>query len=220
MAITLGTGGSVNSSGTTTTTVLTISTTSGRCVVVVFATSNTASTPVLSVTDSGGSVYTQRVAIEQSGASVEIWSTSETGSIASTSITATYALIGGRKSVLAQEYIGVVGIGTANSATSTSTSPSVSLTTQDVNNYVVAGTQINSGNIQTASVGTLRTAQQAGTGLSAALIDNTAASASSVTCTGTQATSAIWVAAAVELRNSQQSRNLIHNQAVRRASFF
>jgi hypothetical protein len=104
-----------------------------------------------------------------------------------------------------EEYSGVSALGSWASATGTSTTPSVSITTIDSNNWIVAATS-NLGNagIPTAGTGNLRDANRTGTTSSFVAIaacDNTVASAGSVTCSDT-ITSGTWAAAAIELRTS------------------
>jgi len=102
-----------------------------------------------------------------------------------------------------EEYASVGAIGGWVSATGSSTTPSVSITTTDSNNWIVAVTS-NLGNagIPTANTGNLRDANRTGTTSSHVAIgacDNTVASPGSVTCSDT-ITSGVWAAVGVELR--------------------
>jgi len=109
-------------------------------------------------------------------------------------------------------YSGVVAQGTTASNSGTSTTPTISLTTQDANNFVVAffeGTWSSSVTIS-ANTGNLRTKNQGGgTGNNNALVDNTAASPSSVTDSVTTNLSRAWNAFAVELRVPATNHNLL-----------
>lgn len=201
-------GGAVTSNVGTTVTV-TYTVTAGRCLVVLCA-SNTPSQTVTGITDTGGSSILSRVGpLSDSTQVVEIWSTSPTGSTSSTSITATWSDSAGRRSLIVLEFDGVTLLGNTATNSGTGTNPTVSLTTQDANNWVVANLLGDFSNVITASVGTVRQTNQSGATTSQAGMTNTSASAGSVTCTGTQAESDLWVAAALELR-SVSSGSLIH----------
>jgi len=180
---------------------VTVTITAGRMVVVKCSSKVTGQT-VSSVVDSGGATYSKLAGPIDDGTNVvEIWGTTVTGSVSSSSVTVTWTAGTGRKGVVVEEYSGVVAIGNVATNSGTGTNPTISVTTQDVNNYVVAGLNGDYDASITASVGTVRQTINAGTNLSAVLMDNTAASPGSVTCTGTQAVSAPWVAAGVELRS-------------------
>ena len=109
--------------------------------------------------------------------------------------------------VLVGEYSGVGSLGSSSTASGTGTNPTISLTTQDSNNWVVGGfstegTAIGSFSAQT---GNLRASGLAlGDGapdVAGALTDNTSASPASVTNSVT-GSSGNWSAAAVELRST------------------
>jgi len=201
VAIAPTTGATNNVTSTTVVCAVTVTITSGRMVVVKCFSKVTGQT-VSSVVDSGGSSYSKLAGpIDDGTQVVEVWGTPVTGSVASSSVTVTWTAGTGRKGVAVEEYSGVVAIGNVATNSGTGTNPTISLTTQDANNYVVAGLNGDYAAPITASVGTVRLTIDAGTNLSAVLMDNTAASPGSVTCTGTQAVSATWAAAAVELRS-------------------
>lgn len=202
MAIAATTGATNNITSSTLSCVVTVTLTAGRCAIVVCATKVTGQT-VASVVDSGGSTYSKLAgAIDDGGQSVEIWGTTATGTTSSTTVTVTWnSGASGRKGALVEEYSGVVAIGTNATNSGTGTNPTVTRSTQDANNYIVAGLSGTYDASITASVGTVRQTVNAGTNLSAVLMDNTVASAGSLTCTGTQGVSAAWVAAAIELRS-------------------
>jgi hypothetical protein len=103
-----------------------------------------------------------------------------------------------------EEYSGAAALGAWASATGTSTTPSISITTTDSNNWIVAATSnLGSTGIPTAVTGNLRDANRTGATATDAAIgacDNTIASPGSVTCSDT-ITSGAWAAAAIELRS-------------------
>ena len=106
-----------------------------------------------------------------------------------------------------EEYSGVGSIGIYAVNTGSSTNPSVSLTTSDANNWVVAATaNLGSTGIPThgtGAVGNLRDANRTGTTSShvaGAANDNTAASPGAVANTVT-ITSGVWAAVGTELRS-------------------
>jgi len=103
-----------------------------------------------------------------------------------------------------KEYSGAAALGAWAQATGSSTTPSISLTTSDSNNWILADTaNLGSTGIPTAGTGNLRDAGRTGSTSSDAAIgscDNTVASPGSVTCS-TVITSGAWAAAAIELRS-------------------
>jgi hypothetical protein len=105
----------------------------------------------------------------------------------------------------AADYSGVTWLGKPGINTATSTLPGLTFTTGDANNWIVVATSsLGNAGIPTAGTGTLRGANRSGTAntnVAGALIDNTVASAGSVTATAT-ITSGVWVAAGIELRTT------------------
>jgi hypothetical protein len=103
------------------------------------------------------------------------------------------------------EYSGVSSVNaslTGNTATATSTTPSISVTTQDANDFVVAG--FHTGTAMTTTSGNQRKSESVGFYMYG--LDNTSATAGSVTLGGTM-TSSAWVAVAIELRASASGSN-------------
>ena len=103
----------------------------------------------------------------------------------------------------------MVALGQIIFATGAAAHPSMSLTTVDADNYVVAGfgnEDTGQGVYDTASAGTFRTAEYAlGDGapdVAGCLIDNTAASPGSVACTLSYGSAVMWAGVALELRTS------------------
>lgn len=205
MAIVFSHGGS-NTASASTSVVVTVTVNAGDTVVVV--SSATTLVAVSSVADSGGSTYTKRGLTGDNGVvlQTEIWSTEANGAKASTTVTINY---GSAVLVAASvaTYTGVDDLGkTATPASGSSSAPSVAITTQDSNNFVVAGmgiTTIAAGsNTWSATTGNLRTNQAASTLVpGAAIMDNTAAGVGSVTCTAALSQSTTWNALALELRS-------------------
>jgi len=107
-----------------------------------------------------------------------------------------------------EEYASVGSLGAWASATGSSTTPSVSLTTIDNNNWIVAAfSNLGNAGVITANTGNLRDAGRTGTTSSFSGIgacDNTVAVAGSVTCSGTM-TSGAWTAVGLELRTGSSA---------------
>jgi hypothetical protein len=104
-----------------------------------------------------------------------------------------------------QCYTGVAAIGTNDTASGTSTAPSIALTTQDPDNFVVSGFAFIGSQTWTADTGNLRDnydGSEIGGQQATAVVDNTAASASSVTTSATLSGSDSWAAIAIELRST------------------
>jgi hypothetical protein len=186
-----------------TTCVVTITTTSTNTLVM--TTSDRPVTSIVSsITDSAGTnTWTNAAAVTDSGnaAHEEAWTT-QVSSNSVTSVTVHYSVTLTHAICHIAEYSGVQAIGLNNTNSNASgTNPTVSITTQDANNFVVAGLGENGNNIYTAQNGNLRQQTSANTRREGT-VDNTAVSASSVTCSVTYSGNAPWVAAAVELRST------------------
>jgi hypothetical protein len=184
-------------------------TTTGRTNVVVVALANL-TTVVSSVVDSGGSTYAARGACgTMAGSSLQIciWSTAVNASIASTSVTVNtdsntkFAFAVG-------EYSGVVALGlTNNGSNSSSATSSIAQSTQDANNWIIAGFTNPNITTNTANTGNMRQTASTTTssGVTVTLNDNTSASAGSVTNTINVSPSATAAKAVLELRTSTTS---------------
>ena len=123
---------------------------------------------------------------------------------AGASTTVTVTLAAGSEVVCAvAQYSGVGALGLTNTNSGTGTAPTVSVTTQDNNNWVVAGfAHEGATGTLSAQTGTLRQVKvTSGSSVKGALTDNTSATPASVTnaVTATQ-TGTNWAAAALELR--------------------
>jgi hypothetical protein len=199
-------GGAHNSTRDTAPTSLSISyaSRSGTTLVAVCALGNTSSS-ISSISDKG-STWAFRAGVNN-GTAVrsEIWSTNAGGSVASTSFTVTVA--GGTPTSCAlEEYAGVQSLGVTSTNQTTSGAPAVSLTTEDKNDYIVAGLGANSYNAQTVTNGKIRqiggVTETPGTDfVEMDLCDNTVALMTSVTCSSAFGPSP-WAAAALELRSA------------------
>ena len=158
---------------------------------------------VVSVVDNGSpaSTYTKQAALASSLNTTECWSTGAGGvGIGVTAITITFTTTHIERAGVTAEYSGVLAIGLNNTNSGTASPMTVAITTQDANNYVVAGLGAGALETVTATSGTKRGTTQ-GTTVALALVDNTAASATSVSDTATLSTGTSWAAAAVELRS-------------------
>ena len=104
------------------------------------------------------------------------------------------------------EYSGALEVGLKNTGSGSSTGPTVAITTEDANNFVVAGMAIVGTETWAASVGNLRQSQPGASASTpgGAVTDNTAVSPGAVTNTTTLSSSGAWVAHAVELRTVLQ----------------
>lgn len=160
--------------------------------------------------NSGAGAYgtVPQVAISNAGtARVEIWALLSVGATPDTSITVNYGVAA--KSVIGVlQYSGVQAFGVTASGTGATANPTRALTTQDNNNWSVAGFCSQGTTLPTALAGngTLRGTPVATSGgggttnCSLGMVDNTVATAGSVTCGETLA-AANWAAAALELRS-------------------
>jgi len=199
-------GGATNTTGSSTSaTSLSIAyhSSSGNTIVAVCALGNTTSS-ISSIADSG-SVWALR-AFVSNGTAVrsEIWSTNAGASVASTSFTMNIS--GGTPASCAlEEYAGVLNLGATAINQATSGTMSVGLTTQDANNYLVAGLGANSYYGYNLTNGAVRQAagltQNPGKNyVEMDLCDNTAITAASVSCSSVSG-SAAWAIPALELRS-------------------
>ena len=193
---------SASGTGITTTCAMSLgAVTAGNTAVVVVG-MRTTTASVSAITDSAGSIYTYRTAVNGgTTARLEIWSATVASTAASNMVTVT---LGSSLSVCAVgQYSGVGAVGLAATAQNTTAGPSISVATQDANNWVVAGFSIANGTVPTASAnGNLRQTMSTGGGASnqsGGLCDNTRATPGSVGCTLGH-TAVQWAAAALELR--------------------
>jgi hypothetical protein len=176
----------------------------GNTVVIACGLANS-SYSIQSITDTGGSAWTKRAASTSTGIITEIWTTAPGGSSASASFTITPSAPV-PMSCTVQEYSGVMALGRTAYNAGNSNMGTISIMTQDPDNYVVASITVGAYNGQSAAVGKLR--QNGGVTsnlppsqlVGNALTDNTAPTASNVTCTNSFGREP-WAAAAIEFRS-------------------
>lgn len=202
--------------GTTTTNVTMATTIPIGSDIVVFGSNDSGGLNVTSVSDSQGNSYS--LVIRLAGTlRVECWEAHSTTHALTTSDSVTLnhgnnAGVDWRIGVSA--YSNVNAVGTNNTKSQTSTTPTISLTTQDANNFVVVGFMNFAGSpgTITANTGSLRvTAVVSPSGM--AVADNTAASATSVTVTVNSTASQPFDMIAVELR-SQPTTSAVQGMPV------
>jgi hypothetical protein len=158
---------------------------SGNTMVAVCALGNTTSS-ISSITDSGSAWALRAYVTNGTAVRSEIWSTGAGGSVASK--TFTISMSGGSPvSCALEEYSGVLAIGITATNEATAGSMSVSLITQDPNDYVVAGLGANSYYGYNPTSGTLRqagglTSNSGNNYVEMDLCDNSAPTATTVTC--------------------------------------
>lgn len=202
MAIAFVTSGHNASGAAANTLAVTVTIAAGNCAVVEVDYDNGSTLPS-SVTDDGGNTYTQRASVVNNH-SISIWSTAANGTASATVVTVHFPTSTAiNKNAAVGVYSGVQAIGTTNTNSNTNSGPvTVSLTTQDANNFVVAALgQVNVPTF-TAQNGNVRENYNLAAGATNALVDNTAASASSVTDSVTTNGSLAWYAVALELRST------------------
>src|SRR5438876_5879886 len=179
------------------------SVTAGNTNIVVVALRQSGGAAPVSTISDGASTYSREVYMDNAGnARTEIWSAKVA---AGASTTVTVNLAAGSEVVCAvAQYSGVGALGRTSTNSGSGTAPTVSVTTQDNNNWVVAGfahqgatgtLSANQGNLRQVKVTT-----GASYWVKGALTDNTSATPASVTNSVTATQSTNWAAAALELR--------------------
>jgi len=179
----------------------------GSDIVVVQAIRTVANT-VSTVVDAPGNTYVFQNAINNGTvARVEVWVAHNTAfQLTSTqNVTVTLNIGASNGATAIAGYSGVAAIGINGTNTGSSTTPTISLTTQDSNNFVLAGFAAQGTATFSANVGILEASAvtSGGSGSSnvgGALNDNTAGSPSSVVNTVTLSATNAWAAVGVELR--------------------
>lgn len=158
------------------------------------------------VSDSGGSTYTKRSSKCDTGANqaVEVWTTGAGAALSSIAVTITWGNgttdRPSSSGAIAGDYGGALAIGSTGLVNNgNSNNPTISFTLQAANDWFVAFLGQGTNEAPVAQTGNLRGSANNATIGNLALIDNTAASASSVTDSFTQTTADIWEAAGVEL---------------------
>ncbi len=202
----------VNSSSSTSslTCTLAASTAANHTVIVAIAIRTQTST-VSTVADSGTSSYSQcSGCVINSGTTTreEVWTTAVNASKASTTVTVT--LSAGSKFVMSvEEYSGVSTLGntnTLNNGSGTSTICSATVTTQDNNNWAVAGCAAAGTATYSANAGNIRAngVSSGGSGASnigGAALDVSQSSPGTATMQATLSAGEVWASVALELRS-------------------
>lgn len=173
---------------------------------VVFATSN-----VISITDNVNSNYQFYKTIDSGTEHTELWFCPKIAGSATT-LTATVN-VNSTLCGIAEQYSGVVdddGLCASNSANNTA--GTISLTTADNNNFVVAFFTVKNAATWTSVTGNLRdSVVGSGTIPGMAASDNTSATPASVTNAVTLGTSGNWSAVAMELKTVALSATIANN---------
>lgn len=188
------TGGCTQTATNTATCTITMSgsLTSGRTVVVGVGTPGART--VSGIT--GGGTYSKRSSVLNT-VDAEMWSTTVGGGTGGTSSVVITMSGNGRFVAWATEYTGVLFFGpTAITNTGSTANPTVSYTLDDASDWLLA-MEVGTGTAPTAGTGNLRDAR-ATTGVDSGYVDNTAASATSVTASTTHSATA-WAIAGLEL---------------------
>jgi hypothetical protein len=141
--------------------------------------------------------------VSVTGLKVSLWATAIGGGKGGASFFRCNLSAGARDSVLVlEEWIGPLAFGTSASANNTNADPTLSITTQDANNYIASGFGTVGATLPTAKTGTLDNTQ-ASDGASiivGAAVFNTSAGAGSVTTAETRVATT-WAGIGVELRS-------------------
>jgi hypothetical protein len=149
----------------------------------------------------GTTVYTRKTTKSNGTFTVETWSSAAGGVVGSpTTVTITFGAATLQRCALAIDYSGVLGLGVVNTNSGSSTALTVSLTTQDSNNWITAGLGLLAQATMTLVTGTKRGSTEFTTGTSLVAGDNTVVSAGSVTVAFSSNVSAAWACTALELR--------------------
>ena len=185
-----------NNSSTTNQVIVTITTSASNIVYVATALDGTRT--VSSITDTGGSAYTKHNSRSNGVYSSGIWSAYNVA--ASTSVTINLSAAG-NNAVVVGEYSGGAMRGATARASGLTADPTVSVTTIDRNNWVVASFETSDGTAPTAKTGNLRGTSVIGTAVGCALNDNTAAAPGAVTNAVTHAAST-WACCGSEVRTT------------------
>jgi hypothetical protein len=175
--------------------------TAGNTMVVMWSGTVGSSNKITSIQDGRGTVYVRRGSMFNSGVNVEIW-TGQIGTLAG-GTTITLNLTSSMAGVCAAaQYSGVGTIfSAANLATNgTTANPTLSKTTLDTNNWLVAAVGVANTTAVTQTAGTNLRENPGITNLAAGLVDKSSATATSVSIGATHA-AANWVEVLIELRS-------------------
>lgn len=192
-----------NDSSAATTLTITVTVDAGNDVVIFF-TGSGATTTITSVLDNNSVAYTSLDVAGDNITTHKLWAYGLVNAPAATSIIVTYSQAAVSNG-MALVYSGVSSFGNeAENTNTSSTNPTVSVTTQDNNNFVACGMpDAAGGGTHTAQNGTIRlnayNLNQASSQMTG--VDNTAASPGSVTCSFTTASAVNFTAIGIELRD-------------------
>lgn len=191
-----------NDSASATTLTITVTINSGDDVAVLF-TGSGATTAITSVLDNNAQAYTSLGVVGDNVTVAKVWAYGKIDAPAATSIVITFDQAAISNGVV-MIYAGATAFGNTGSNTSTSsTNPTLSVVTQDNDNFVASMfADLAGGGTHTAQTGTIRVnafnSNQASRILTA--VDNTSASPASVTCSFTTGSAVNYAGLGVELR--------------------
>jgi hypothetical protein len=174
---------------------------------VIIVSLRTTTATVSTITDSKSNTYAFRQAINNGAVTrVELWSSKLTTAVAITdTFTVTLAVSTTSKMVICTGcYSGVAARGATGTNTNSTANPTISLTTQDNNNFVVAGFAAQGTGLPGSLTGAFEgsagtTGGAAATNVSGAMTDNTATTPTSVT-NAVNLVAESWAAVVLELR--------------------
>lgn len=188
---------------------------------VVHTTLNPTSLAVTNITDNAGggsSTYTKVTqAVQGTNVKTEGWRTDAGGAKAATTESMAFSGSNSDSGLIVGAYTGVLAIGSSATTAGTGANPAIGLLTTGPNSWVVAGFGIISGSLPTAGTGNLRQTD-ADVSIVQALVDNTAASASTVTCSITLGSLTGWAAWAIELKSVPNTQVFYLNNPIQGGS--
>ncbi|SRR6266550_497165 len=214
MAITPTTGAlSASDSTASTTRTISFTITQGATVIVSGVAGGGAGGHVISVTDTLGNIYSELApfATNTFNDAISMWGLLSATTGGATTITLTFSTSSTNHAAV-QQYTGVTCFGANNATLVTGTSCSVSQTTVDSNNFLVAAGGAAGTSDYTVTVGTVRqhAPGAASTVPGVLIMDNTSSSPASVTTTATITSSASFAVLSVELRTGGAAWALAH----------
>ncbi len=203
MAIAFGTAANNGSSGTSPVTV-TVTINNGDTGVAVISLTARNTTPDAVTSLTGGGTWALRVALTVGLERVEVWSTAAGAATAASSVDVAFGTTDlDAVCCFVGTWTGALGLGVTGTASGSTANPSITTTTQDNNNWVIAGFACLEGGVPTVNTANLRSARHQPGAVnhngSGAMTDQTAVSPGSVVNDCIQ-TANSWVAAALELR--------------------
>lgn len=196
MAIAFGRWGAFSGSGSPQAVTVTVNN-GETSVVAVFMKPVTAA--VTSIT--GGGTYTQRATKTQGTVKGELWSTNAGAATAASSVSVAMSGSPTQAGVAVHLSTGVTALGTTGTAGGTAANPSITVSTQDNNNWIAAFFGFNDGGaLPTAGTGNLRGTDQDAS-ITDATTDNTRATPGTLVNSVTKGAVTDWAILALELRS-------------------